>query len=284
SYVYSGWNTTAETGNRQLMEVKFDHIAEKYDREFTYSQIGLRQRRSVWNYLDRLLPDDRALDILELNCGTGEDAVYFAKQGHSVIATDVSEMMVKATQQKAKRKGVSNRIQTMRLAMEDISEFHFDRKFDIIFSDFGGLNCVEPVEFQRMSQVFARLLRPGGHFVGVVMPHVCLWESWYFMVRFRFKRMFRRATNKEVAVNIEGKMVETWYYSPSRIKNYFGKDFDYKAKRPIGFFIPPSYLERFFIKRLKWLTLLEKLERVVSWMPWLAALSDHFLIDLQNRK
>ena len=43
--------------------------ASAYDREFTYSRIGLAERREVWNYLDPLL-NTPAMEVLELNCGT----------------------------------------------------------------------------------------------------------------------------------------------------------------------------------------------------------------------
>ena len=41
--------------------------------------------------------------ILELNAGTGEDAVYFAQQGHNVHATDISAGMQEVADQKNKR-------------------------------------------------------------------------------------------------------------------------------------------------------------------------------------
>ena len=42
-----------------------------YDREFTFSRIGMAQRRMVWRYLDRMLQMP-GMNVLELNCGTGD--------------------------------------------------------------------------------------------------------------------------------------------------------------------------------------------------------------------
>ena len=54
----------------------FDSLAAKYDDLFTRSVIGRAQRGAVWEALvDRFEP---GAHILELNCGTGEDAVYLA--------------------------------------------------------------------------------------------------------------------------------------------------------------------------------------------------------------
>ena len=57
----------------------FDAIAEEYDRIFTDSVIGKAQRSLVHAALnDRFYMGQR---ILELNCGTGEDAILLASQG-----------------------------------------------------------------------------------------------------------------------------------------------------------------------------------------------------------
>ncbi|HMC96456.1 MAG TPA: class I SAM-dependent methyltransferase, partial [Flavobacteriales bacterium] len=78
-----------------------------YDQEFTFSRIGTAQRRVVWEYLEGLLstPD---MDVLELNCGTGTDAVHLATKGHRVVATDISVEMLKAAHEKARQMGVED--------------------------------------------------------------------------------------------------------------------------------------------------------------------------------
>ncbi|NNJ54292.1 MAG: class I SAM-dependent methyltransferase, partial [Ignavibacteriaceae bacterium] len=72
------------------MNSAFDSVAENYDATFTQTKIGKAQREIVWGYLESVLIDKDNLKILELNCGTGEDAVWFSKKGHTVLATDVS--------------------------------------------------------------------------------------------------------------------------------------------------------------------------------------------------
>ena len=56
----------------------FDGLAADYDRSFTASAIGQRMRAAVWRRMDAAFgPGDH---VLELNCGTGEDAVYLVTQ------------------------------------------------------------------------------------------------------------------------------------------------------------------------------------------------------------
>ena len=81
--------------------------------------------------------------------------------------------------------------------------------------------------------------------------------------------------------NVEGVKVKTWYYSPSQIKDFL-KDFKFVKSRPIGFFVPPSYLENFFTKRSGLFRLLALLDQLVGQMAFLANYSDHFYIEFRK--
>src|SRR5215469_8991066 len=70
----------------------FDRMAPRYDALWTTSAIGRAQRNQVWRVVDRLFqPGERVLDI---GCGTGEDAAHLAGRGLRVHATDASPAMV----------------------------------------------------------------------------------------------------------------------------------------------------------------------------------------------
>src|ERR1700722_6109350 len=70
----------------------FDHLAEDYDQIFTNSLIGRAQRNAVWKVLTETFSQND--NILELNCGTGEDAIFLAGSGISVLACDASRQMI----------------------------------------------------------------------------------------------------------------------------------------------------------------------------------------------
>ena len=72
------------------MRTAFDHTAKSYDDAFTHTAIGKLQREMVWSYLEATFKDKFPSNVLELNCGTGEDAVFFARHGSKVLSTDVS--------------------------------------------------------------------------------------------------------------------------------------------------------------------------------------------------
>lgn len=263
------------------MAVPFDHIATSYDSHFTRSIIGQLQRKQVWNYLEKITPQLNGLEILELNCGTGEDAILFSEKGFNIVATDVSEEMLKITAQKANQYSMQNKITSHYLDLDSVDETVFDKKFDLIFSNFGGLNCISPESMQKLLRKIPGLLSPQGRFVAVIMPKFCLWESLYLILKFRFIKAFRRWTSSDVMADLQGVTVKTWYYRPGQIKEWSKNDFKCVSNRPIGIALPPSYLEKFLIKRPGLLHRLDVLEKKLNRFEILSGMADHYLIDLR---
>jgi ubiquinone/menaquinone biosynthesis C-methylase UbiE len=263
------------------MAVPFDHIAGTYDSVFTRSAIGQLQRKHVWKYLEKVIPELSGLEMLELNCGTGEDALMFSDKGFNIIATDVSTEMLKVTEQKAERYSMQHKISSHYLDLESFSETLFDKKFDLIFSNFGGLNCVSPEALQKVFQKIPMMLNEGGRFICVIMPKFCLWESIYYFAKFKFGEIFRRYTSHEVIANLHGTMLKTWYYSPSQVRNWTKNNFEVVRTQPVGITLPPSYLDTFFLRKKKFLISLHQLEKKVNRYSMFSGMADHFIIDLK---
>lgn len=262
------------------MEEDFDHIANKYDQDFTNSMIGKMQRALVYKYFQPFIQKEK-LHILELNCGTGEDALWFAKKKHQVLATDISNEMIKVAKEKI---NWPNNLEFKQLDINKINTLFKGKgkeKFNLIFSNFGGLNCLNKQELQSFFHSSTKLVSSNGKLVLVIMPKNCFWESIYFLLKLDFKKAFRRNTSKALKVNVDDKKVATWYYNPKEIKHLANPYFKVIRSKPIGFFIPPSYMESYFIKYPKFLRILEKLEKTTRKWQFLARFSDHFLIELQ---
>ena len=264
------------------MKKDFDHIAKDYDTDFTFSEIGKGQRNSVYKFLHKL---PNKLKILELNCGTGEDAIWLAKQNNQVLATDISLEMIAVAKQKAIE------IDNLKFKQLDINNLDFrlidDRrktknsKFDIIFSNFGGLNCLNPSEIKKFFKNASKISNKSGKLILVIMPKNTLWERLYFTLKGQFKKAKRRNTYDSINVNVAGKQVKTWYYNPKDIKKMASPYFKVVARKPIGFFIPPSYLENYFVKHKRFLSFLYLLEKRMTKFGFLSKYSDHYLIELE---
>src|SRR6266568_218287 len=108
----------------------FNALAWRYGGLWNRSTIGRLQREAVWRRLDRLFrPGD---SLLDLGCGTGEDALHFMRSGMRVRAIDASAEMVRI----ARSRGVD----AVRLPIEELERL--TGSFDGVLSDFGALNCV----------------------------------------------------------------------------------------------------------------------------------------------
>lgn len=263
----------------QETEAAFDQYAASYDEEFTFSSVGKLQRDRVWKFLSKNISSQTNPEALELNCGTGEDALWFKKNGFAITATDISNEMVHVAKQKLGDKNVS----VFQSGISEVASKVNNKKFDLIFSDFGGLNCLDATALKEMAVVFSGLLNPGGRLIFVVMSRNCKWEQWYFKRKGEKEKAFRRRSADGVEAIIFDKKFSTWYYSPQEICSLFSGHFTVKKHKPIGIALPPSYLDNYFRKRPLRLGVLNLLEKALSNFSSLSDHADHFIIDLVKK-
>ncbi len=264
------------------MVAAFDHIANKYDDSFTNSIVGKAQRNLVWNYLQQSFNHLYDLNVLELNCGTGEDAKWMAKKGAKIIATDVSIEMLNIGKTKAIQG--NNKIEFLQLDMLELTEQIKNKQFNLIFSNFGGLNCISKIQLQTLLHQLQSMLTKNGKIILVIMPSFCLWETIFFLFKLQLMNAFRRLNKNSVIATLNTKTtVNTWYYSSLTIKKILPQHLKVSSIKPVGFFIPPSYLNNFFTKRPNLFAWLIKLENKVSGLSFLSNLADHYYIEIEKK-
>lgn len=263
------------------MAVPFDHIASPYDSLFSRSAVGQLQSKHVWRYVESVIPQLGGIEMLELNCGGGEDADLFGERGFNLVATDIGEEMLKITQQKAEQVSMQNRITSHYLDLDGFNETLFDKQFDLVFSNFGGLNGVNPDALKKLFQKLPSIIKPGGRFIGVIMPKLCVWETVFFTMRFQFRRAFRRIARAEIISDVQGRHLKAWFYQPSQIKKWSKERFKLVSIKPVGLALPSAYLEGFIRFRKNWLLKLNNLEKKFGDRGLFAGMADNFIIDLQ---
>ncbi len=260
----------------------FDSAAQNYDQEFSHTLVGRAMRWRVWGFLERKLALKGAQKtILELNCGTGEDAFYLCAMGHRMICTDLSSSMLAITNEKN-----NNHRELLSTHIVDLADPNFDfinTKIDFVFSNFGGLNCLDQQQLKNLSSSLSQNLDSGAYFSAVVMPKYCLMESLYFLLKGNWRSIFRRNTDKALAVPVSDNMVATWYYSPMEFSHLFSNEFVLDDVRPIGIVLPPSYLNPFFEKHPLIFALAKRMENVLGRFAIFASVADHFIILLRKK-
>jgi SAM-dependent methyltransferase len=263
--------------NRSGTEAAFDAHAPGYDTEFSETLTGRLQRNLVWHYIKNNLPLQNHPRVLEINCGTGVDALWLHSNGFTVTATDLSPGMLATAAAK------TNAVQFIRCSFLEL-EKHFEKEsFDVLFSNFGGLNCTDAAGLEKLAATAANLLRPGGRFIAVVMGDNCRWETIYFNRKGEPEKANRRSSGKPVEAVIDGNRFPVWYYSTQSFAACFEKSFTVKATRAIGWMLPPSYLDNAFRNKSFLLRVFYVLDRWFGKRAFAINRADHFLADLVKK-
>lgn len=122
-------------------------------------------------YLQKKWQAEGARSVLDLGCGLGRHALYFAGNGFDVTAVDLSEEAVRYVTEKAEEEGL--RI-TCKIA--DMMELPFEAdSFDRVFS-YHVISHQDTTGVQKVIDEITRVLKPGGR----VFLTVCSKEHFAF--------------------------------------------------------------------------------------------------------
>ncbi|WP_370221931.1 class I SAM-dependent methyltransferase [Kitasatospora sp. MAP12-22] len=108
-----------------------------------------------------------AVEVLELGAGHGRDALYFAREGFTVWATDFSAIGLEQLDQAARAQGVDGRVST---AVHDVREPLPlpDASVDAVFAHMLLCMALSTAQIHALVGEVRRVLRPGGTFVYTV--------------------------------------------------------------------------------------------------------------------
>jgi len=108
--------------------------------------------------------------ILDLGCGTGTHALYFARSGSRVVGIDLSIEMLELARSKAAEAGLSD--DQVTFLRRDMRQLDWDQEFDLAL----GLNyavtlCLEHGDIVRFLQSVYDALSPGGLLILDFLSH-----------------------------------------------------------------------------------------------------------------
>lgn len=99
---------------------------------------------------------DETLNVLDIGCGQGRDALFIARAGHSVVGVDLSPNGVRDMLAVAKKEGLA-----VEGIVTDISEFVPEQSFDILLIDRTLHMLPEPARLAALAQLIPAVV-PGG--------------------------------------------------------------------------------------------------------------------------
>lgn len=265
-----------DTRNEYDVSIAFSKQSQIFDQIYNGNSITLwmryRVRKETLKYLKK---GDR---LLEVNCGTGIDSIFFATQGCQVVATDNADGMLQELDQKILSGKLSNSIVTKKCSFNDIGSLGMG-SFDYVFSNFGGLNCTD--KLYEVIEAIDKVLNIGGYFSLVIMPPVCPWEL-LMLLKADIKTAFRRFKKNGTNAHIEGHRFLCYYYQPGYVIKHAGPNYQLKSLKGLSIAVPPPFIEFFIEKHPRIFRILESFENKVwdkyPFNQW----CDHYIITMQK--
>jgi SAM-dependent methyltransferase len=258
----------------------FDAFAADYDGAFTNTRLGRMLRDRVQAIFARhFQPGDY---VLELTCGTGEDAVWLAQRGIFVTATDSSAGMVALTAQKAAQAYVEEQINVAQLSLQQLAnqpqQVVKQTAFAGVFSNFGGLNTIG--NWRPLAASLAQITQPGATVILVAMGPYCPWELFWHLIHGEWKTAVRRF-KKNAPATIGGSVIPIWYPSARRLRHDFSPWFSHMQTESLGLWLPPSYLGHLVDRWTCLFVLLNQLEQKTARLT--GGLGDHYVLLLKRK-
>lgn len=239
----------------------FDRLAPRYDELWTATPVGRAQRDQTWRRIDPLFRKGER--ILDIGCGTGEDALHFTARGVTVYATDASPAMVEV----ARSRGVTA---TIRSARELAA---IGGVFDGAISNFGALNCIE--DLPEVAESLAAVVRPGGRLAICLIGRFCAWEVLYYALHLNFRKAVRRWKGHASASSV----TDVYYPTVGQFRAAFAPHFELQRWTGIGLLVPPSYIK----PPASIVRALNAADHFVTSLALLRAMADHRLFLLVRK-
>jgi ubiquinone/menaquinone biosynthesis C-methylase UbiE len=259
--------------------VQFKNVNTAFSRQSVfYDDYDISNPTLTWmrqqvrkHALKFLRPNDK---ILELNSGTGLDAEFFASKGFYVHCTDLSDGMVDKMKKKFSSGSLSDKITIQQCSFTELNKIG-NKKFDFIFSNFGGLNCIS--DLSDAAKFFPSLLNKNGRVCLVVLPPVCPWEL-IQLFRGKIKYSFRRLKKEGTMANIEGVKFKTYYFSAKNVLRSLGKDFKLLKLESLAVFTPIPQMEKIPRKFPKLVKILNKVDEKLCRIFPFNKVGDHIIV------
>jgi SAM-dependent methyltransferase len=260
----------------------FDALAPRYDQLFSPEANPLIQlmRARVYAALARHFAPGSSL--LELGCGTGEDTLALTARGHTIVAADPAPTMLAHARSKLQSAGRAGAVRFVNAGAAGLAEQWpaLGARVDNVFSNFAPLNC--ELSLDPVRRLLEQALRPGGRFVGVVLPRVCPLEIALFLARGEPRTAFRRL-RRDAQADVDGLRFPMRYYGPADFDAALGAGFRRVETRSLGLALPPLSFGPRLARAPRLMGVLAALEDRLAGLPGLSRLGDHIILAYERR-
>jgi len=112
--------------------------------------------------------------ICDLACGTGTEAIRWARLGYHVYGVDLSPTMCKIARKKVRAAKLP-----IRIIEADMRKFHLPQQVDLVTCEFDAINHIpKRADLKRVVRCVNRALHPGGYFYFDVNTRLSFEKIW----------------------------------------------------------------------------------------------------------
>ncbi|HEY6398192.1 MAG TPA: class I SAM-dependent methyltransferase [Solirubrobacteraceae bacterium] len=255
----------------------FTRTAARYDAFAEDHPHLTRMRQKVYASFERVVP--AGARVLELNAGTGTDAVALARRGFRVHATDIAPGMLARIRDKVSARELDGRV-----SVQQCSFLELDRvsggPYQAVFSNLGGLNCV--ADLGPVVRGLDRVLLPGGVAVLVVMPPICLWEL-ALVFTGQLRMATRRLARGGTRAHLEGREFAVHYYTPRQVITAFGSGYDLLSVEGLAVLTPTAESKNLANRHPTLYSLLARADDALATRAPFSGWGDFFIAVLRRR-
>ena len=256
----------------------YDELADRYDRVPMENRINrLMRRASLARLLAAFPPGSR---ILEIGCGTGEEALALADRGVDVVALDVSEEMLRIARSKAVDRHLSDRVQFRWGHARDLRsmEGSLGTEFDGGYASFSL--AYEP-DLRPVGDGLHAVLREDARFLASVPSRFCLVE-FVLAVGSGHPAFSGRRLSAWHNHKVGSHRVPIRTYTPRTFAEAMGSHFSLSGVEALPAIVPPPYMNRVYERFGGLAEALERADAGLRTRFPFRSLGDHFLAEFRH--
>lgn len=255
----------------------YDVIASRYDRIPLENRINRFMRRiSLAHLRETFRPGSR---LIEIGCGTGEEALALAQAGIRVFALDPSEEMIRIARRKAKGLGLADEVQFIPgNPLEVLGGWRENESLDGGYASFSL--AYEP-DLAALSAALARILPEDARFVASLPSRFCLVEFLAALLTGRPSYTGARLRSWHWH-KVGDRCVPIRTYNLRALSEVMRPHFIPERVRALPALVPPPYANRWYV-RFPWVAdALESLDLRIQRLFPFRHIGDHLLIDFRR--
>ncbi|HII40287.1 MAG TPA: methyltransferase domain-containing protein [Thermoplasmata archaeon] len=257
----------------------YDRYAPGYDSLLSENRINAHMRRAMMAFERATFrPGQR---LLEVGCGTGDEAIALAVLGCDVVGMDPSSEMIRIARAKAAAAPLRGTVRFVAGYARDLDTAlgdEDDASFDGGYSSF-ALSYEKGLDGVRDG--LSRLLRPGGVFLASAMNRLSGAE-WVLSLASIHPSLSGRRLEASTPHKVGSVRTNVYCRTASELARGFAPGFQVINLRGLPVVLPPPYANRPLLRWPTLITALGRLDAHVGGWPILRYLGDHNVVWLRR--